>query len=451
MGQLSVSGPRSRRRAAPFAGSFLFALFALVIFAAAAGSAFGQDAGATGATQESPDGGTSGADGTSFDADAFFSGSDEVPVGGAGSVGAAAESTGTAAVEAAPEVVPASVPKGLMFNGEGRVDLVYTATNPFLELDGVERSGSYAGASYLRLDGVGGAADAAKLELSILAGYIYNVADDPQPFLQVKKLYLSVYTPAADLNVGRMILNYGVGTVLSPADLFSGVDTSDLDLGRTGSDALRVQVPLGPLAGLDFVATIDRDPEEAVAGVRATGNRGGWDFAAAAYYDGSDGRDAVLSLDCKGDLVLGISAEAVSWIPSDDPDSAVAAAMVGADYSFGGELFLDAEYQWNGSSGARGSFRGEHTIFGSVSWTPDELTALDLRAVAAFSDLSALSDQSWLVSLAFSRNIASGATLVAYLVYRYGDVEGTPTSAATLAARGGAPAAAAGTSVRVSF
>ncbi len=377
-----------------------------------------------------------GSDASAFDADAFFSG---------GSTNAAS-SKDDAAVEGSPlespsgaggaagevQELPVSDPfredyQGLRLTGESGLALSYVLVDPFDSNDAVSRTGTYAGGSYVRLDGKGGIKDAASVDLSLVAGYVYSGSGDPSLSLAVNKLYLSVFTDRFDFYAGRLVVNYGRGTIFSPADLFSEVDTTDLDLGRTGSDVVRLVLPLGPLSGLDLVTSIDKAPENATAGLRAYGNLSGWDFAGAVFYQGESDNEgdksAVFSLDCKGDALFGVSAEAVAYLPFDDPASISGEAMVGLDYSFGGELFLDAEYQWNGTGGSRGQFQGEHSLFASISFTPDEITALDARVIAN------LSDTAFLASLAASRNIARGTTLAVFALYALGDYTSTLDSA----------------------
>jgi hypothetical protein len=160
-------------------------------------------------------------------------------------------------------------------------------------------------------------------------------------------------------------------------------------------------------------------------------------------YDG-DG-ELVAAVDLKGDLELGISAEVVARLPfaawSPDASESVCSFMLGADYSLGGQWFFDAEYLWNlraGSAYASGTFRSGHNLFASVSWKPDELTAVDLRCIAALAEAAVQS------TLSVSRNIGSGASLALYAVYRAGDVEGLYLGTAT-------PSAGDGTSASFGF
>ena len=404
----------------------------------------------------------------SFDADSFFGSNDDgtsgEPVAGLGAGTDPASVTAAGAATAADTTgVPGSVyipssrqVSGLVFTGEATTDLMYSIAEPF---DSASRSGSYNGISSLRLDATGGDRNEAKIEASVIVRMIYGDAtekarDDltsalsseyggsadmvaalllgssgPLMTVDLKKLYLSVYMPRADISIGRMIVNYGRGTVFSPVDLFSGVDTADISLGRTGNDALRVLFPFGNFSGLDLVSTIAGSPEQSVAGGRFFGHAAGWDFGLSAFRDGrgstgGDG-DLVVGLDLKGDIEFGVSAEALARLPFDagspDASEAVYSLMAGLDYSLKGQWFFDLEYLWNIRAGQAypvGGFRHEHNLFASLSWKPDDLTALDVRAIVVPAE--ALGQ----VILSASRSIAKGASLMGFALFRNGNVEG---------------------------
>ncbi|MBN2874990.1 MAG: hypothetical protein JXM71_07835 [Spirochaetales bacterium] len=380
-----------------------------------------------------------------FDLDSFFSPD-----------GSAAEG------DAAGDAATVSAQPGLLWSGEASVGVISAVVEPF---DEEARVDSYTGLSSLRLDATGGAPDQTRLDASLVVTLLYGdgadaaragaaamLADDAVADLilgsdgavvsaDLRKLYLSVYTRHADIAAGRMVINYGRGTAFSPVDLFSAVDTSDVELGRTGTDAVRVLVPFGDFSGLDAVAALGGD---GLAGARFYGAAGGFDAAAAVVADSlADGTgDLVVGIDAQTDLVVGLVAEAAARLPFADwqPDAgdAVYSAMVGVDYSIGGSWFFDAEYLWNPRSGPstaeprfmEGEFRSEHNLFASVSWKPDELTALDLRGivvpVAEPTPISAAQ-----LSLSAAWSVASGASLVGYALYRSGDVEGTWIDTAT--------------------
>jgi len=339
-------------------------------------------------------------------------------------------------------------PAGLMLSGDMSADFVYGIVEPF---DEAARTGGYSGAVSLEIDAAGGNRDSARLEASAVVNLLYGDAadavraaanlvtgdealvsyligaDGPVMSVDLKKLYFSVYTRFADFSVGRMKINFGKGTVFSPVDLFGSVDTSDLELGRIGNDAVRALVPFGDFSGMDLIATMDRSYGDAIFGGRLYGNLAGWDVAFSAFGDGlADGSgDLAVGLDFKGDLVVGLSGEAMARVPiagwSGNSSDTVYSLMAGVDYSIGGDWIFDAEYLCNIRSGSVypvGSFRSTHNVFASVSWTPDELTALDLRCIAAPGD-DALQ-----TTISVSRSVATGARLMAYALYRTGDVEG---------------------------
>jgi hypothetical protein len=398
-------------------------------------------------------------EGTAFDADSFFGSSAAASEGGAqGETAGAPDGTAgdTSADETAGDIpeaaqAPGAVyrgsyarPSGLSFTGEASADFVYAIAEPF---SASERSASYSGLSALRLDARGGDPNAARLEASAVARLVYGDAadllrfqaaallpsspdadgiaslllgaDGPVLSLELKKLYLSVHMPKADLSVGRMIINYGRGTAFSPVDLFSSLDDSGLKLGRTGSDALRLIVPLSDFSGIDMAAGIADTPELGIAGLRHYGNALGVDYGLSAFRDGSRGADGelVLGLDLKGDLELGIAAEALARLPfnglSLDAREAVYSLMLGLDYSLGGRWFFDLEGLWNVSAGdaqAAGAFGQSAHGFASLSWKPDELNAFDLRAFYA-------RDGSGQLVFSAARDIAAGASLAAYAQY----------------------------------
>jgi hypothetical protein len=180
-----------------------------------------------------------------------------------------------------------------------------------------------------------------------------------------------------------------------------------------------VLVPLSDFSGIDAVAGIAGAPELGIAGLRHYGNALGVDYGLSAFRDGSRGGDGelVLGLDLKGDLELGISAEALARLPFDglrlDGAQAVYSLMFGLDYSIGGRWFFDLEGLWNiraGNAEAAGAFSQRAHGFASLSWKPDELNALDLRGFYA-------SDGSTQVMMSAARDIAAGASLAAYAQY----------------------------------
>ena len=327
-------------------------------------------------------------------------------------------------------------PRGLDLSGDATADLAWSVTEPFAAGVG---EGIYLGGISSRLNAIGGDRTNSKVEASAIARLAWGPSVDdgtlPAVSLEVKKLFLSIYTDLADISVGRMIVNYGRGDVFSPVDLFSGVDVDDLALGRTGTDALRVLVPLGALSGLDLVASLSDSPDDATAGARAYANAAGWDFGLSAFRvagPAPEGDFLAIGADLKGDLELGLSSELALRVPFAEPGAPSAQWMFGLDYSLAAAWFLDLEYSWNLPlpGAAAFAFNGAHNLFASLSWKIDELDALDFRAIAN------LSEAAWQGSLSVARSVADGATASAYAMYRSGDVEGAGVSAVARAMLG---------------
>ena len=313
----------------------------------------------------------------------------------------------------------------LDFFGDAAADLVWIAAEPFSSGGG---EGRYLGGLSTRLNAVGGDRENSKVEASAISRLAWGPSVDdgtlPAASLELRKLYLSVYTDYADISAGRMIVNYGRGTVFSPVDLFSRVDIADLALGRTGTDALRVLVPLGDLSAVDLVASLSDSPADATAGARAYANAAGWDLGLSVFrVAGETGSVDSLAFgaDLKGDLELGVSSEFALRVPLEERRDPSAQWMLGLDYSLSAAWFFDLEYAWNLPLACDRpfAFSGNRNLFSSVSWKIDDLDTVDARVIAN------ISDQAWQASLAAVRSISSGATLSSYALYRSGDVEGS--------------------------
>lgn len=371
------------------------------------------------------------AEGGAFDADAFF-GSSPAP-----EASAQAPVGGEAGVPFA--FAPATVSQGgLSLRGEASASAGVAILAPF---DADARTAHYLGSSAARLDAIGGDRNAAKFEASVSVEALYGVAADmaamlpaagllaarPSPegpvlALGLEKLFVSVHTPFVDIAAGRMIINYGRGSALSPLDLFATVGLSGTELKRSPNDAARARIPFGPFSGLDLVSTLHPGPAEGVAGARHYGYRAGLDYGLSAFRDGRGSGALVAGFDAKFDLGPGWSLEAVARLPweSSAPtlDGAGFSLMLGADYSLGGKLFLDAELEWSlgelgmTSAGSYGAQAGQGEPprlrgFGSVSIKIDELSTVDLRALVDSSG-------AYQLGLAFARSVATGARAILF-------------------------------------
>lgn len=255
----------------------------------------------------------------------------------------------------------------------------------------------YLGHSRLRLTMRSLLNDDARVEASGFVRLDWSDASvwPPQPYFELSRLFVSLYTERADILIGRQIANYGRGNAFSPVDIFSKIDR--VDLSRTGTELLRIKLPIGALSGVDVLASLSRPLEEFSGGVRGFTSIAGWNLAVGAFQDGGlmaeelvaaglDAGPAVLaakdsslaaSFDLKGNLLLGISGEALFRVPWESDfsglrgDDWTVELMAGLDYSFFRKLFLDAEYLWK-------SVDNSHHLFGSISWKMAEVLSLSV-------------------------------------------------------------------------
>lgn len=249
--------------------------------------------------------------------------------------------------------------------------------------------------------------------------------------IDLRKLYLAVYTDPMDISMGRQIINYGVGTLFSPIDAFSTPSLSDLDYQRSGSDVVRLEIPFGEVSGLDAVSTVSQKVTGLASALKLYTNVADYDFALVGLYRGAR-NELLAGADFKGDLLLGIHGEAVQHFLY-DPWKSYFEGMFGADYSFGGKLFLAAEYYYNGDPVAPGSidaadlasalaaaqrvFLNRHYLYGDVRYL---LTDLMNVGVSTVLDISA---GSLLTTAQYAYNIVQNADLLTYVRWLYGDVQ----------------------------
>lgn len=405
----------------------------VVAAAAVALAAFAAPANAAPASAEPANAG-----GVAFDADAFFGAAaqDSTQTPGDGEAGAPLAFS-----------APAGSPGGLRLSGEANASVASFIAWPF---DAAAKTSYFFASSAVRLDAIGGDRNAAKFEASASVEAHYGAAALAQPapgrlvaplapegpamVFGLEKLFVSVHTNLVDIAAGRMIINYGRGTALSPVDLFATVGLAGAELKRSPNDAARARIPFDPFSGLELVSTLHPGPADGLAGARHYGYLAGVDYGLSAFRDGRGSGALVAGIDAKFDLGPGWSFEAVARLPWESSAPTMYGAgyslMLGADYSLGGKLFLDAELAWNqsdyglirppASRAAAPRLRG----FGSVSLKIDELSTVDLRA---FVD----SDGAYQLVLAAARSVASGARAIFFV--QLADPASAPQSLAAAA------------------
>lgn len=203
-------------------------------------------------------------------------------------------------------------------------------------------------------------------------------------YAELRKLSAAYSWERVDFSVGRQIINLGTGTVYSPVDAFSEVELLELNFRRRGSDTLRLRVALDALSGFEAVASLPTYDASGILTAQTTAMRlfstlGGWDLSGMALYRVAE--DELLGgVAFKGDLLLGLKGELLLRRGTGGRSTTLE-AMLGADYSFGGQLFLQGEYYYRAPALPTLPLYDVHNAFLSVRYTFDELTQLALVAL----------------------------------------------------------------------
>lgn len=249
------------------------------------------------------------------------------------------------------------------------------------------------------------------------------------PLVDTRKLYLSLFFDHLTFTLGRQIINYGVGYIFSPIDCFSTVNLQDIGLSRKGSDIMRVQVPLGDLAGLEGVTTITANGTDSASAVKIFGNLGGYDLSLTGIYKKPQ-EELLVGVTFKGDLEIGIHGELVEhW--NRQNDTRYFEGMAGADYSFNGnKVILLVEYYYNGNPidpskltpadllALNRNFLGPSYFFGQAQYVYDEIRSFNVNGI--YNPM----EKSWVGTFQFIYNVRQNTNLLLHARYYAGDLNG---------------------------
>jgi len=244
--------------------------------------------------------------------------------------------------------------------------------------------------------------------------------------VELRKLYLAVFTSIADISMGREIITFGVGTLFSPIDAFTVPLLSDLNYVRTGSDVVRLDAQFSDVSGLEAVSTLAGSLDALSTALKLYTNVSGFDLAGVGMYRGSR-NETLAGAYFKGDIELGVYGEAVQhFIVS--PWLTYFEGMLGADYSVEKAYFFTLEYYYNGNPSTPGSlapldlahapalFLNQHYLYFMSRWQATDLVGLTASIIW---DISA---SVVLPTLQLSYNVVQNADLLIYGRYFSGDI-----------------------------
>jgi len=228
--------------------------------------------------------------------------------------------------------------------------------------------------------------------------------------LDIRKLYLSVYLPFADITLGRQIINYGKGVVFSPIDVFSTIDVANINFERHGSDIASAKIPFSHLSGLDVMTEFPRKHHEYSSAFRGYFNTLGFDVAVNTIYK-HRAEELITGLSFKGDAFFGVYGELVEHF-ADDLSKKYFEGMFGLDYSIKNTFLFRTEYYYKNSN-IQNEW-GKHNLFISMQYLINDLMNISAHVIG--SDVGR-DDQMLIYSGQFYYNILQNVNVIFYTRY----------------------------------
>ena len=192
--------------------------------------------------------------------------------------------------------------------------------------------------------------------------------------MTLERAYVDVYTPRADIRVGRQALNWGSAMFINPTDLFAQNLVAQPWQERQGVNALRVTVPFAAHQVV-AVAALDDDLDSGRFAVKPTFNMLGTDVAVVAAWNTDDDLP-VVGWDLRGTLGVGW------WVEGRTPlDERAPIVSAGLDYSFPvlDRLYIAAQYTYDGT----GVAPDEYSFGGGAAVGTDSLECDAIDGVEA--------------------------------------------------------------------
>ncbi len=160
------------------------------------------------------------------------------------------------------------------------------------------------------------------------------------------RLYFEYFDDQWEIRLGRQRINWGIGTVWNPNDIFNAFAFTDFDYEeRPGSDALRVKRYLGFASSIEIAVKAFDSWDQATAAAMWKFNKGTYDIQ---ILSGVAQNDFVLGAGWAGNLKdAGFKGELTYFLPLDGDKNNSFAATFGVDYAFSNSLYLNSGYLYN--------------------------------------------------------------------------------------------------------
>lgn len=256
------------------------------------------------------------------------------------------------------------------------------------------------------------------------------------------RMLLTVPVAGADVHFGRQAMTFGEARILDVMDVVSPFPFGTLDKEyKMGVDAVRVRVPTGDLAELDFAVAGRRHSDREDFGLafgRAQGVFGGWTGTVLAMRFVDHGLIGTsLAGSAKGaGLWLDAAFTAAGLFGTRVRAQDYARVTVGAEYTLSDGTMLLAEYGWNGAGTERNfssrlshvAYRdGRVSLLGRHHLAAQASTNLTPRVVGSLQGILSATDGSASVAPALQFDAAAGCLVNAGAYFQLGKrARGTP-------------------------
>lgn len=191
-------------------------------------------------------------------------------------------------------------------------------------------------------------------------------------YQNLDRFSVTIKTRAADIVVGRQAVAWGSARVVNPTDILAPFAFNELDKEeRTGVDAVRVRVPVGPMSEIDIGAVSGLRFRAATSAFFLRGKTRALDTDVSAVAMAFR-RNLLLGLDLARSVGgAGAWLEAAYVVPAafseyeEDREKDYFRASAGLDYSFGPKTYGFVEYHFSSAGG-----REPESYLGLAGTTP---------------------------------------------------------------------------------
>jgi hypothetical protein len=184
------------------------------------------------------------------------------------------------------------------------------------------------------------------------------------------RLYIDYNVGKVHVRAGRQRINWGMGLVWNPNDIFNSFSYLDFDYEeRPGSDALLLEYYPNYTSTMQVVIKADRNGEFTYAGMFRF-NKWNYDMQLLTGYSH---KDYILGVGWSGDIKgAGFRGELTSFLSESDGNN-ILVASVDADYTFKNSLYVHSAFLYN-SNGKTGNAGNNTNLLFEQELSPKNLS-----------------------------------------------------------------------------